>query len=367
MDCEKIKLIVWDLDETFWPGVLSDHTAVYDERMGKLVRDTVDAGVMNAICSKNDRTQVEEFLKERGVWDYFVFNSIDWSPKGERAAQIIREMNLRSVNVLFIDDNALNLQEVKACCPGIMAGGPEIIPQLISCFEKIEKCDLAHARLDQYKVLEKKQQFKAISGSNEAFLRNCGIRVDVHDDCLAHLDRISDLILRSNQLNFTKLRSTRDELDALCRDGSVKTGYVHVSDKFGDYGIVGFFAVRNKTLLHFVFSCRTLNMGVEQYVYRLLGCPRLKIVGEVASSPDGPAPDWINMDAGTASSRKESLLGGEGKILIKGPCDISQIFAFIKDSKNIIQELTYVNDKGVSIETFNHTMHIVESVTLRGG
>jgi len=362
MDISKIKLIIWDLDETFWKGTLSDNTHEIIPSNLKLITDLTDAGVINSICSKNEETEVEKLLKEHNVSDYFVFKSINWSPKGERVKQIITEMQLRSPNVLFIDDNSLNLEEVKNSCPGIMAELPSVVPELIEHFSKIEKKDRAHARLAQYKVLEKKKEFKAQVGSNIEFLKQSNIEVTIKHDVENNMERIEDLILRSNQLNFTKVRSTKSELESLLKDSAVNCGYVHVKDNFGDYGITGFYAVKNNRLLHFVFSCRTLNMGIEQYVYNKLNKPELEIVGEVASNPKEGEYFWIN--SGTGKTQEKAKVVTNKKIIIKGPCDMSQMFSYVEPDKNIITEFVYVNDAGVSIEQGNHTSHIIQSKTL---
>lgn len=362
MDFSKIKLIIWDLDETFWDGVLSDNTVVVDNEKVQLIHNLTDCGVINAICSKNDFNDVKRFMTELGIWDEFVFNSINWSPKGERVKEIITQMQLRDVNVLFIDDNHLNLQEVKQYCPNIMVESPEIISSLITYFDALEKKDVKHARLNQYKVLEKKRDFKASVGSNEEFLFNCNIHVDIKYDCEQQIDRLEDLILRSNQLNFTKIRSTKEELLNLFEDKDIDCGYVEVYDKFGEYGIVGFYALKGDELIHFVFSCRTLNMGIEQYVYNILNRPELTIVGEVASSLDGDMPKWINHTEKIESVSKNEV--SNSKVLMKGPCDLAAIFTFINETKNIIKEFVYINKKGVSIEGCNHTTHIVQSQTL---
>lgn len=360
MEFKDIKLIIWDLDETFWKGVLSDGTAHIIPENISLIKNSTDAGVINSICSKNDLGDVEKFLAELGIKELFVFNSVNWSPKGERVHQIISEMQLRDANVLFIDDNHLNLEEVREACPGITAVSPDIIPSLIDFFEQTPKKDLNHNRLNQYKILEEKKEFKASSGSNEEFLYNCNICVATNCNCTDNLERIYDLVQRSNQLNFTKIRSSRDELLTLFGDSSVKCGYVSVEDKFGDYGIVGFYALRDNTLLHFVFSCRTLNMGVEQYVYNQLGRPELTVIGQVASSLEGGTPPWINRE-GTVKNSAEKEDTGKNKIVIKGPCDMELIFSFIKSGKNIIKEYVYVGKMGISVEGVNHTSHIVQS------
>ena len=358
----QIKLIIFDLDETLWKGTLSDGNAVIQEENINLIKNMVDAGVMASICSKNDKKEVEDFLSDTGVWDLFVFKSINWSPKGERVKQIISEMQLRSPNVLFIDDNASNLGEVEAFNPGIIVCGAEEMSNLTDYYENVAKSDLTHKRLKQYYILEKKQEFKAVAGSNEEFLYQSNIRVEISKRTIENIDRIYDLVQRSNQLNFTKVRSSKEELLEICKQEGIETGCVSVKDSFGDYGIVGFYAIKQHKALHFVFSCRTLNMGIEQYVYNMLGCPSVEVVGDVSSSLSAPFPKWINQDSVNHSEKRERLL--KGNILLKGPCDLSQMFAYIEESDNILQEFVYVGERGVSVEGYNHTSQIIESQSL---
>ena len=362
MDISKIKLIIWDLDETLWQGVLSEETVSLDPLTIRLLHNVTDAGVICSICSKNDLQTVKEFLEKEGIYDLFVFCSVNWSAKGERVYEIISEMQLRAQNVLFIDDNPVNLREAKKYSPDIMTSGPDIISELCEYFDKVEKTDKQRKRLNQYKLLEKKKEFRASVGSNEEFLKSCNIQVRLHKDCKENLDRIAELVMRSNQLNFTKIRSTKQQLLQLFEDDTVQCGYVSVSDSFGDYGIVGFYALKDGRLLHFVFSCRTLNMGVEQYVYNILSRPLLEVVGEVASSPFDAMPDYINQTENSIKTDKKEI--SDVKILFKGPCDLSQVFSFIKENDNILTEFVYVNDKGVSIESGVHTEHIVQSLTI---
>ena len=362
MNAEKIKLVIWDLDDTFWRGTLSEGDVQIDQKNIALVNNMLDAGVVCSICSKNDEQRTNEYMAGIGLQELFVFTSINWSSKGERVAQIVKEMNLRDANVLFIDDNIGNREEVQQRCPDMMVEDVDCLPQLYQYFETAPKKDIERRRLAQYRVLEAKHTFRATHGSNEAFLRSCNIRVTFFHDCMAEFDRIHELILRTNQLNFTKQRWTKEQLSEILQDQSVQTGYVKATDTYGDYGIVGFYMLKENVLLQFCFSCRTLNMGIEQYVYHYLGCPRLEIVGEVASDLSGKKPDWINVHVGSSSVEKQYM--DAGKILIKGPCDMQQIFTFIKEGKNILTEFVYVNDMGVSIESAQHSLHIVQSQTV---
>ena len=78
-------------------------------------------------------------------------------------------------------------------------------------------------------------------------------------------ERIEDMVNRTNQLNFTKSRVPEGSMRHHIVDPANYTVSVFVWDKYGFYGLVGFASVnRRRTLSHFLFSCRTMNMGIEE-------------------------------------------------------------------------------------------------------
>ena len=365
-DFDKIKLVIWDLDDTLWTGTLSEGEVTVSTQNLQLVKRLTDIGIVNSICSKNDLEPVQKKLKELGVFEQFVFISVNWEPKGGRIKQTISDMQLRPSNVLFIDDNPSNLEEARFFCPELMTIPPENLPELFQEALSCSKEDVSHKRLIQYRILEEKQNQKKQFVSNEEFLYSSNIQVSFGQNCSANLERIHDLVWRSNQLNFTKVRSTKEELRELFADKSVNCGYVRVSDRFGDYGITGFYALKNKKLIHFCFSCRTLGMGIEQYVYGKLGRPGLQIVGEVVSDLSREEiPGWINQNSHSPEEKNIKVKNGIAhSVLIKGPCDLFQILPYIEDKSIIDTEFTYVNKNGVTIESTGHTTHIVEAMRL---
>ncbi len=362
---DRIKLIIWDLDETLWNGTVSEGEVTVPENRKELLDLLTDIGIVNSICSKNEPEVALLRLDDIGLSDYFVFPSINWEPKGGRVKQIIEDMQLRAENVLFLDDNPTNLAEAMHFCPGLMSAGPDVIPELLNNARTAEKKDTDHKRLAQYRLLEEKHHAKEEFSSNEEFLYQSNIRVEICEDCLPQLDRIHDLIIRSNQLNFTKVRSTSEELENMMKDPDIFCGHVSVRDKFGDYGIVGFYALRNSRLVHFVFSCRTLGMGVEQYIYNRLGRPELVVVGEVVSDLSGEAPKWINQNI--AEKRAEQMKIDDLKahtVLVKGPCDLFQIYPYIANTELFDTEFTYSLPSGLTVETTGHTTNVVEALRL---
>lgn len=373
MDVSKIKLIIWDLDDTFWTDTISEQTVAPRKEASDLVLLCAEKGIVNSICSKNDEAPCIEKLKEWDMDKYFVFNSINWQPKGQRIKDTVRAMNLRTPNVLFIDDNPQNLEEAKYYCPDIMTALPDKIGELYSEISKLDKHDEGMKRLESYRVLEKKNKIKESMGSNEEFLRQSNIKVEFHDDCLEHAERLHELTMRANQLNFTKLRPTREEFDTLLNDSEASCGYVTAHDKYGDYGVVGFYAVKNGKAEHLLFSCRTLGMGLEQYTYEHLDCPDLEVMGDVSVKigKNEPLPTWINQDIKDGDNEFEKIDNADFKVLIKGPCDLNQIFSFIKNEDMFDCEFTYVSREkqalGVSIEGMNHTEQIKEAYSITDG
>ncbi len=356
-----IKLIVWDLDETFWSGTLSEGGALIPEEHIRLIKDLTDCGIINSICSKNEFDPTKTALQDAGVWDLFVFPSINWDSKGPQLKDKLDKMALRPVNVLFLDDNLSNLGEAKHYLPEIQTGGPELIPELIRQVGALEKKDLKHKRLAQYKILETKDQVSKSFSSSDDFLYDSHIQVKVHTDCTNQIGRIHELLLRSNQLNYTKKRTSIEELEAILADPTYNCGYVTVKDRYGDYGIVGFYAVKDNRLEHFLFSCRTMGQKIEQWVYAQLGFPELKVVGDVRTLLNRTeCPGWFNQpEPSVTDSAQTDGKALSCRILMKGPCDLSHSLVYIKGSDQIDTEFTYVsNAEGQIIDAHNHSVHI---------
>jgi FkbH-like protein len=373
-----IKLIIWDLDDTFWKGTLSEGPIQFDQKKIDLVKHMVDRGVMNSICSKNDFNEVKKVLEPTGLWDYFVFPSIDWTPKAPRIASIIKTMALRPVNVLFIDDNPINLNEAKFYLPELNVLDVKDIESFIEEYRNIGKDDSEHKRLKQYRVMETKVQESQNYDSTNEFLRQSEIQVTFNHDCTSIVDRIVEMIERTNQLNYTKLRSNKEEVLSILNNPEYKCATVSVKDKYGDYGTVGFYALHQPTsrLLHFLFSCRTLGMGIEQFVYEELGFPELDVIGEVANSVTKEhTVTWINSkesyDCSNNVTNKNNIQSTPPpsrklRVLLKGPCDLQSVYQYLSSQRalQLDTEFNFVNQDGVSITAMNHTIHLLESVRL---
>lgn len=352
---ENIKLVIWDLDETLWNGTLSEGNI--DTPKIELVKFLADHGVVNSISSKNNFEDAKRKLQEFGIWELFVFPTINWNPKGEAVRSIIEDCQLRAVNTVFIDDNYSNINEVKFYNPGI------ITYVSVEEFEKElditnYKLDLDHKRLKQYKLLEEKKYFReSYCSSNHEFLIQSDIRIQFIEELDTIKDRLIEMIGRTNQLNYTKKRIRKEELEELIDNPDIENVAIQVVDKFGDYGICGFYSLdkRHNELIHFLFSCRIMNLGVENYIYQKIKCPSLTIIEPVSTKLTKEKVTWIKE---TSSIDNVILQPSNNKIklLLLGGCDLEQLcHYFDPNSYELIKDFNYNNSKNIDVHR-EHTL-----------
>lgn len=352
IDFSEIKCIVWDLDNTLWDGVLAEQDNVKLCNNNEVLFYSTEVGVVNTICSKNDLEVVKRMLVKLEIEDYFVFSSINKEAKGPRLKNQIESMKLRNENVLFIDDELSNLREASFCNPGIMVSQPYIVEELCIYFKNLYISGKRKNRLTYYKQLETKNSIAKQYSSNEEFLKDSNIQVKIDSNINSAFQRIYELSQRTYQLNFTKQRISEDDLKKEILESDC-AACIRVKDKYGDMGIVGYYIFNKGKLVHFVFSCRVIGMGIEQYVYAKIGRPYLSVVGDVAS--DLYLCDritWINewRDEDSIMGITTSL-----KVLFKGSCDFRRMQLLLPT--NVKYEVPYMRGgKNVVYQTGIPTM-----------
>ncbi|TGE08694.1 hypothetical protein [Hymenobacter fodinae] len=360
-----IKVIIWDLDDTFWRGTLSEGAVEALEDNLQLVRDTAARGIVHTIVSKNDFAPAEAKLVELGIRDLFVFPQISWQPKGPIIKQLLEQMQLRAPNALFLDDNPINRAEAQFYNPQLQVADPADLPELAPLLRASGKPDPEFSRLEQYKLLERQQQARATYDDNLAFLRDAQVRIEFREGAavVPDLARVEELINRSNQLNFTKRRVTKDELAASFADPIRRWGTVRVRDRFGDYGLVGIYCLNlpESRLEQLVFSCRILHLGIEQFTYAHLGFPTLEVQGDVATTLNTTEqPDWITVETATEPTNRptapaSSPAGATLRVLLKGGCDLGQLTPFLQAFQlEVEEEFNFNNEHQIPVH-LEHT------------
>ena len=105
--------------------------------------------------------------------------------------------------------------------------------------------------------------------SKEQFLRQCNFKINIKQMQPYEVNRVTELIQRTNQLNTSIKRYSQSQIISLSHNANCDILTVYVSDKFGDYGLVGVcIALRQQNIYEIdtlLFSCRVMSKGIEDY------------------------------------------------------------------------------------------------------
>ncbi|KAF0723281.1 hypothetical protein Ae201684_017764 [Aphanomyces euteiches] len=305
------KVIVVDCDNTLWSGSVSedglDGIAITEEyrALQSFLALQYRQGVLLCICSKNNIKDVEAVFAHRSEmvlqWKtHFVLQRVNFKPKFENIREMVEEyLHLGLDSVVFIDDNPGECSQVAQQCPSVAVLQVPLAPQLSPAFLQTawildrpfgsefiteEDANRTHLYKNQLLAIETPVKNQLLLSPEQSLTGSTAVQIDfdaVHCSTTpnAHLERLIQLCQRTNQFNcHTSNARACTVTDALFSfPGSIV--YVHVTDRFGHYGLVGLLAWKtdeitgNIEIPVFLLSCRVLNRGIEhamlEYVAKL--------------------------------------------------------------------------------------------------
>jgi FkbH-like protein len=122
----------------------------------------------------------------------------------------------------------------------------------------------ASGRTDLVKAQLGRARFRAESLSEAAYLASLQVQARIERVAPgAALERIEELFQRTTQFNTTGRKFPVSELSARLERGEAAVFSMHVSDRFGDHGLVGAAVVETGEIAGYALSCRVLGLGVE--------------------------------------------------------------------------------------------------------
>jgi len=285
-----LKCIVLDLDNTLWGGVLGDDgptgLKLGGEYPGNVFREFqsallgyVDRGFLLAIASKNDAPVVQEMLRTHPEMllrpEHFACIRANWAPKPQNVREIAKELNIGLDSLLFVDDNPVERAQMRAELP--MVHVLELPENPLAYLETLRGCPLLDRprvltddanRLAMYRENSLRQELQQNIQSVEEYLHQLDMVAEVRLGSSAELDRIHQLINKTNQFNLTTRRHKLDEVRSFIEDPACRVAWLRLSDRFGDMGLVCVGILRQvdaqvtevDTLL---MSCRVMGRSVE--------------------------------------------------------------------------------------------------------
>jgi FkbH-like protein len=264
------KCVVWDLDHTLWHGVLIEdgrERLRLKPRIPEILQTLDEHGVLISALSKNDPRDALAALREFGIGDFFLFPQISWNPKSIGIQQIAASLNIGLDSLLFVDDSPFERDEVQSVCPDVMVLDAAEYLNILSRPEcQAPVTEESRKRRLLYRQQEGRDTAqKTFAGDYSDFLRDCHLRLTIRPFAKANMDRVHELTQRTNQMNFSGMRYSREQLLALLDDREVDTYVLDCEDRFGSYGTIGFSTVQTHEprMTDLMFSCRIQSKRVE--------------------------------------------------------------------------------------------------------
>lgn len=275
----KIKLVVLDLDNTVWDGILletPDRAFALYPGVREAIEELDRRGILLSIASKNNEAEARAQLERLGVWDLFLHPQINWEPKSGSVRRIVEALNIGMDAVAFVDDSEFERAEVASVLPQVrtldareLAG----LPGRPECDVPVTEESRGRRRLYREESL-RQAEFAGSRLDYEAFLAGCATEVSLEPLDAANRDRVSELVQRTNQLNYSGTRYSREDLDRIVAQPGVVPVVMRSKDRFGSYGIVGFALLRAAgsavEVSDLMFSCRIQGKRVEHAFFRHL-------------------------------------------------------------------------------------------------
>ncbi|MFI5757217.1 HAD-IIIC family phosphatase [Streptomyces sp. NPDC051569] len=286
------KVLVLDLDNTLWGGVLGDDgpagielgTLYPGDCYTDLQRRALALrrqGVLLAVCSKNEKALVDEVLAGHPDMvlrpDDFVAVVADWQRKDLHVAALAKELNLGLDAFVFADDSPFECGMVASSLPQVhvvhLDGDPACHTEKVleaARFAQLGVTATDAERTTLYRGRRERHQLGTAHATAEDYLRALGIRVTVGPADDFTLPRLVQLEQRTNQFNMTGQAHGEALTRQLAHSPEHLVLAVEVTDRFGTEGVIGGVWLDRGpdrwTVRNLVLSCRVLSRGVEQAV-----------------------------------------------------------------------------------------------------
>lgn len=294
------KCLVLDLDNTLWGGVIGDDGV---ERI-RLGRETAEAsaflafqeyvkalkerGILLAVCSKNEEASALEGLNHPDSAlspDDFTVIRANWAPKTQGLTAIAETLNIGIDSLVFFDDNPAERELVRQQLPDVAViepGGPtgSDVTSFITSLDrsglfesvKLSAEDLERSRY--YAENARRQTVELAHSDYGAYLASLGMEARLGRFIPQYLDRITQLINKTNQFNLTTRRYTLPEVKAAAERTDHVTIYGRLSDRFGDNGLVSvIMGIQQDDAISidlWIMSCRVFKREMELAMFDAL-------------------------------------------------------------------------------------------------
>ncbi|MDL2209554.1 HAD-IIIC family phosphatase [Desulfovibrio sp. OttesenSCG-928-O18] len=355
------KLIVLDLDNTLWGGVIGDD-GLEGIRLGnkadgeafvafqKYLLALNQRGIVLAVASKNiDQTAKLPFEQHPDMaltLDNIAVFKANWRNKADNIREIAQTINLGLDSFVFLDDNPAERALVRNELPEVLVPEmPEDPSHFVSFLDRLALFEMATfsdedaQRAKMYKENVQRAESFVQSSDINSFLSGLAMKATCGNADPFTIPRMAQLVNKSNQFHPTTTRYSETALTDLAKQEDFLVRWYALEDRFGNYGLIAILILRSEDNAFIIdtwaMSCRVLERGMEEFILRDLitqveGKKGNSIIGDFIPSAKNSLV--ANLYGRLGFNLIKKFENGATRWMLQLPCDRSHIDFFIENT-----------------------------------
>lgn len=292
------KVLVLDLDNTVWGGIVGEvgplGITIGEGPDGEAftafqrhVKRLSERGIVLAVSSKNNDADAREPFRTNPEMvlslDDFAQFEANWEPKAVSLRRIAKTLQLGLDSFVFFDDNPAEREHIRQALPDVaVVEVPEDPAEYVRAldqelwFEAVGLTDEDRIRSEQYRSEARRRDEESSYESVDAYLASLEMVADVRPIDDADMDRVVQLIGKTNQFNLTTRRHGAAQVRQMLAEAGAVGLTLRVADRFGDHGLVAVAiarmepAERTACIDTWLMSCRVIGRTVEEFFFNQL-------------------------------------------------------------------------------------------------
>lgn len=293
---KRCKCLISDLDNTLWGGVVAEvgpDGVQVDGTEGmpfmqyqRHLKVLKDSGIMLAIASKNDLQNVEAVFARypRMPLRLSDFAAIEahWQPKQRSIANIATRLNIGLDACVFVDDSASERWEMRDSLPMVnvpcFPDDPACLCSTIAAHRYFEATKLSaedRARTEDVQANAQRALLAQQLAGVDDYYRSLETVVEIHPIGSDNIERVTQLLNKTNQFNLRTQRYTEHQVEALLKQPGAIAFCARCRDRFSDAGIAAVVIAvprsdKSVFLDTFLMSCRVMGRTIERSLFKAL-------------------------------------------------------------------------------------------------
>ena len=287
---ESKKCLVLDFDNTLWGGIIGEVGVNSielgpDTSRGKAflefqltIKDLASRGVLIAGCTKNETKNALAGLNHPNSIlkpEDFAVIEASWDPKPVAMQRIIQSLNIGARSFVFVDDSKIEVHSVKTEFPEIetVLLDSKFPEKYSSCvlrprfFESVKLTREDLSRKGSQLTTHVKKASDTSSYDHLQMLRDLNAVATIGKPTSDQLERVLQLVNKTNQFNLNGIRRTPSEIKRFAEDTESLLLVGEFKDDLTNYGLTtvigGRFVAQTFKVEIWVMSCRTFDRYLE--------------------------------------------------------------------------------------------------------